>query len=626
VPLRRRNPLLAILLTTSTVVTVALMWFGVRNLEQASFLEKQQAREQLERGADAFAAGVRGKLAEAGERLSGWISAPNSQAPALDDAVVVSVSEGRLQVAPQGAIPFVPDEVPIQSPDRIFAEAEATEFVGDQLARSAEMYRGLSRNPNPHIRAEALLRLGRVLRKEHKFEDAIETYRLLAQMGGVIVGGLPAELAGLDGERLTHAAAGDAASEQRVAAQIAGFIDSGRWPLTRGSAEFYREAVTRNPKPESWLLAEALTRLWEAEANMHAAAGGVRVIDVEGKPVLAIWRSNGVRSAALVSFADRFLARNVPVDYGYQVTDAASQRIAGAVSVPSEPVARIIGDPQNPWMLRIWSSSPVSAASGASSRLLSVMLAVVIIFLWGTVYFMARAIRREGKVSRLQSDFVAAVSHEFRTPLTTVRQLSEMLEMDQIPSEDRRRKYYRVLAGESRRLQRLVETLLNFGKMEAGAGQYRLEKLEVAELVSRAMREVSGDEHGVASRVRITGAEPRLHLLGDSDALTLALRNLLDNGLKYSPATEPVEVNWHNDEGHVAISVVDHGPGIPKDEHELVFQKFVRGRSAIQASVKGTGLGLAMVRHILTAHGGEVRLKSEPGRGSTFTIVLTEAN
>jgi len=105
---------LAILLTTSTVVTIALLWFGVRNLEQSSSLAKQQAREQLERGADAFAAGVRGRLAEAGERLSGWISTPSSPAPGMDDAVVVAASEGRIQVIPPGALPFLPGEVPIQ--------------------------------------------------------------------------------------------------------------------------------------------------------------------------------------------------------------------------------------------------------------------------------------------------------------------------------------------------------------------------------------------------------------------------------------------------------------------------------------------------------------------------------
>ena len=139
------------------------------------------------------------------------------------------------------------------------------------------------------------------------------------------------------------------------------------------------------------------------------------------------------------------------------------------------------------------------------------------------------------------------------------------------------------------------------------------------------MREVSSQESEAATRIRITGPQPRTHLLGDADALTLVLRNLLDNGLKYSPASQEVELNWSNGEGRVSISIVDHGPGIPKEEHEVVFQKFVRGRSAIAASVKGTGVGLAMVRHIVAAHGGEIRLESEPGRGATFTIVLGEA-
>jgi signal transduction histidine kinase len=623
---RSRNPVLAALLTTSTVVTLALVWFGLRSLEQESAMERQRARERLENGADAIAAGIRGRLAEAGDRLSGWISSPGSPVSAHDGSVVVAASGGRIQVVPSGAIPFIPEEVPVQPPDGVFAEAEAIELGGNELARAAEMYRKVSRRSDPRIRAEALLRLGRVLRKARNLEAAMAAYRALAQLGDVTAGGLPADLVGLDGQRLTRAAAGDQTGEQRIAAQIARFIDDGRWLLPRGPAEFYREMSTRKPKPESWLLAEAVARLWETEVKGRSSASGLRVVEVEGRPVLAIWRSNALRSAVLASFAEGFMSRNIAAGFAFQLTDAAGQRVAGAASAPSQTVARVIGDPRNPWMMRIW---PDGAATGGASRLgprlLLAMLAIVILFLWGTVYFMARAIRREAGVGRLQSDFVAAVSHEFRSPLTTVRQLSEMLEMDQVPSEDRRRKYYRVLAGEARRLQRLVETLLNFGKMEAGALQYHFEKLDVRELVDRAVREASGEEIEISGRVRITGPEPRVQLLGDADALTLALRNLVDNGLKYSPASEKVEVRWSNEDGRVSISVVDHGSGIPKDEHEAVFQKFVRGRSAIEASVKGTGVGLAMVRHILSAHGGEIKLESDPGRGSTFTLVLTEA-
>src|SRR5262249_5158286 len=150
------------------------------------------------------------------------------------------------------------------------------------------------------------------------------------------------------------------------------------------------------------------------------------------------------------------------------------------------------------------------------------------------------------------------------------------------------------------------------------------EKVDVRELVGRAVREASSE--GTSARMRIAWADdPEAAVFGDADAITLALRNLVDNGLKYSPANECVEVSWNRKDGRVSISVTDHGPGIPKEEQEAVFQKFVRGRSAIQASIKGTGVGLAMVRHILTAHGGKIRLESEPGRGATFTIELAEA-
>jgi len=625
--LRSWNPVLATLLTTSTVVTLALGWFGWRNLEQESTFERQRARERIETGADAIAAGIRGRLAEAGDRLSGWITSPGSPAPAHEGSVVVTAGEQEMEVVPRGALPFVPRLTPIPAPHVAFAEAEAMEFAGAQPARAAEHYRKLSQRGDPRVRAEALLRLGRTLRKARNFDGAMEAFQSLARTGDVLAGDLPAELAGLDGQRLTRAAAGNQAGERQLAVQMAQFIDEGRWLLPRGPAEFYRELGGRQPKPESWILAEALASLWEAEDEARPSAGRIRVIEVEGRPVLTIWRSNGARSAALASFADRFVTQNVPAGYAYQLTNAAEQRLAGAPSAPPETVARIIGDPQNPWLLRLWPDGAVSAeGSRLGPRLLLAILAIAILFLWGTVYFMARAIRREAAVSRLQSDFVAAVSHEFRSPLTTVRQLAEMLEMDQVPSEDRRRKYYQVLAAEARRLQRLVETLLNFGKMEAGAQQYHFERLDVSELVRRAVSEAAIQEDVASSRVRISGPPAEVHLIGDGDALSLALRNLVENGLKYSPDSEVVEVKWNHQRGRVLISIVDHGPGIPGEEHEAIFHKFVRGRAAIEASIKGTGVGLAMVRQILYAHGGEIRLESEPGRGSTFTVVLTEAN
>ena len=235
---------------------------------------------------------------------------------------------------------------------------------------------------------------------------------------------------------------------------------------------------------------------------------------------------------------------------------------------------------------------------------------------------MARAIRREAEVARLQSDFVAAVSHEFRSPLTTVRQLAELLDTGRLPTEDRRHTYYRLISSEAARLQRLVETLLNFGRIEAGAARYNFADVETAALVRDVVHDVESDAPEATARLELAGPEEGALLQADAAALGVALRNLIDNAIKYSPGEPVVRVEWAAEAGRVTIRVIDRGLGIPENEQAAIFRKFVRGQSSVRANVKGTGVGLAMVRRIVLAHGGQVRLESEVGRGSTFTILL----
>jgi signal transduction histidine kinase len=275
----------------------------------------------------------------------------------------------------------------------------------------------------------------------------------------------------------------------------------------------------------------------------------------------------------------------------------------------------------------VWADRTLEAEGSvmsASTMALAVAL-IVALFLWTTVYFTARAMRREARVARLQSDFVSAVSHEFRSPLTTMRQLSELLEMDEVPNAERRRTYYEVLARESRRLQRLVETLLNFGRMEAGAERYRRETVSVPELVRQVARDLEALHSLRGLRIDAIGPNEGVTVLGDTDALALTIRNLLDNAVKYSPGAEAVRVEWAQNGPHVSIRVVDHGLGIDPSERDAIFGKFVRGRAAAVANVNGTGVGLAMARHVLMAHGGQISVQSEVGRGSTFTVLLPAA-
>jgi two-component system, OmpR family, phosphate regulon sensor histidine kinase PhoR len=233
-----------------------------------------------------------------------------------------------------------------------------------------------------------------------------------------------------------------------------------------------------------------------------------------------------------------------------------------------------------------------------------------------------RAAVRESNLARQQADFVSAVSHEFRTPLTSMRHLTELLTSRSVTSDDRKAHYYQLLANETERLHRMVESLLSFGRIEAGAYAWKLEPVDPADLVRSAVEEFH--QHPAARDRTITfDAAPDLPLFNaDREALARALWNLLENAVKYSQAPAPVRVSVSTHGGWVRVSVNDGGIGIPPDERERIFQKFVRGADAKRAGIRGVGIGLTLVKRIAEAHGGAVQVESQAGAGSTFTIAL----
>lgn len=280
-----------------------------------------------------------------------------------------------------------------------------------------------------------------------------------------------------------------------------------------------------------------------------------------------------------------------------------------------------------PWPLTVRSVDPLARSAALASRrrlLLTGLVVAVLLALIGT-YAVARGVSRELAVARLKSDFVSAVSHEFRTPLTSLRQVTELLSNGRVGTEARRDQYHEVLRRETVRLQRLVENLLDFGRLEAGAHEFRFERVRTNELVEPLVnefrQEVGPQGFDVSLRLSATGS-----INADREALARALRNLLDNAVKYSPGSRVIDVEVGRENGRVAMHVRDHGMGIPPEEQGAIFGHFARGREARASGIPGTGIGLAMVHRIVQAHGGEIRVASTPGEGSTFTILLTPAD
>ena len=609
---------LLLILSLVTLVSVsALGWFGWKLLDQERMVEAQRVQERLEQTADRLAATLRGTLAEAGERLGA------SAANAPNDGLLLTLQANTLTANPPNRLLYYPS--PPSEPEAapaVFAEAESLEFLQAQPQAAADEYRKLADSGNTAVQAGALVRLGRVLRRAGRDRESLTAYDRLAALRGVRVAGAPADL-------VARLAASELSGSRSEADTLRSDLLAGRWRLNRGQFQFYWERASRlsgdaAPLPaDSVALSEAAWLVWQQrddESNLRRH----ETVWIGGRPYFLLWRGGPGRHFVLVTRPDSILKPLIAGDGAlYALTDAEGRVVAGRRSRAGRAAVRTAAESQLPWTLYVTGTPALSTAPvAAQQKFLVSAIVVMVLFLILGSYLIARAIRREMEVSRIQSDFVAAVSHEFRSPLTSIRQLSEILVLGRAPSDERRQIYYETLVRESSRLQRLVEALLNFGRMEAQGRQFRFEEVDTRALVEHVVSEFEPQVVGLGRHIELHGTESRCAIQADPEAIAVALRNLVDNAVKYSPECPTVWVEWEVENEYVAIRVRDRGPGIAESERKAIFRKFVRGTAAAARNVKGSGLGLAMVRHIVAAHRGQIRLASKPGQGSTFTMLL----
>lgn len=227
----------------------------------------------------------------------------------------------------------------------------------------------------------------------------------------------------------------------------------------------------------------------------------------------------------------------------------------------------------------------------------------------------------ERSVALAQSNFVAAVSHEMRTPLTTIQLYAEMLEADVVTDPARRRHYLRTIRQEGERLGRLVENVLDYANISGQRKAYRMEPLEARALVEEALAAVAGPLERAGMVAELHAPVPVM-TTGDRDALVQSVVNLLGNAVKYGAQGKRVVVSVVPQARGVSIDVEDFGPGIAPTEQKKVFKPFYRVGNELTRTTTGSGLGLALVQETAIAHRGRVELVSHPGRGSVFRLVL----
>ncbi|MBI4889385.1 MAG: HAMP domain-containing histidine kinase [Acidobacteria bacterium] len=519
---------------------------------------------------------------------------------------------------------FLNETPPAPEPPRdTFHPAESLEFQQNALPQAIALYRTLAASPDARVRAGALFRLARCLHKAGRTDAALDTYLALARLQSAFVAGWPAPIAALWSRCLLLESSGRSQPLRSEARELSQLLASGRHPLARPAYSAFADDAARwsgSPRPDQL---ELLTEAALAIQASDPPPSGRTILLIRNTPITAVWSRTPSRLSVFVASPDyvlrHWLSRAGP---GIWLRHDSGATIGPPSSAQAS--IRYPAESRLPWAV-LAATPPSPQDLSSRRRLLLLLLAAVAILTLAGAYAVLRSFRRELALARLQEDFLAAVSHEFCTPLTSIRQISESLEDNRVPSEEKRAALHRSLSRATHRLQRLVEDLLDFRRMQSGALVYHRSLVSVrpftASLAADFQREV--EDHGFTLQ---SSPAPDLQLLADPEALARALWNLLDNAVKYSAAARTVELHCSSNETSIQWSVRDHGIGISPSDRPHLFQRFYRAEAARRSGIRGAGIGLAIVHEIVKAHGGGIDLYSIEGQGTTITISIPIAS
>ena len=557
--------------------------------------------------------------------------------------------------------------------------AETLEFADRNYRAAAARYRELSTlTTERSLQAEMLTGLARCLQKAEDFAQAARVYGRIAggHADSRTSSGLPLGLLARLQSVECHVRLGDPREAAKNALEAYRAVLEKPSALTEDQFRTYASLVEeafdglnagdkgaqvpeeikkeyevlkkdRNIRTREWEAAGTLGREIVPELIRRLAVSGANAPEpyrlsrtIEGRDILLLaawiperdgWATAGVLGVQLdndhlsgEALAEALSGAGLGEGAEVVVADLTGRPLSGPRSPAAPPLATEYFEGNfPPWRIELF-KGPARGPGILDLRrnfYFWTILTLVVVLAFGA-FLIARTIGQEMEILKIKSDFVSSVSHEFKTPLTSIRALMERLVDGKVRDPAKMDQYFAIISQDTDRLTRLVNNLLDFSKIEEGKKEYLFAETDIARIAAEQVEAFKKDQvqAGPAIRLEIAGEVPTVR--ADAEALSRALANLLGNAVKFTPAGKAVRVGLRRDGENVVLEVEDEGIGIHPDEIGKVFEKFFQGRNAHELSARGTGLGLTLVKHIAEAHGGRVLVESRLGRGSKFTLVL----
>ena len=495
-----------------------------------------------------------------------------------------------------------------------FRDAEMQEMLEGKLEPALTSYRRASLlNVSDRLRALALQRAARCAEKLKRGDEARQVYQVLGDKYGDQL-----DLSNRPYALLSALALDAPAATKRALWQDA---SRGKWRLSAGQLEYFapllggRSDAGASSYMESLQFARGLEEQFRHRGYPQPEAIYSFAFAAAGEQYQTFYR------VATGSGEDNILGFAVNPDWVRERVAATGAHLVRKGGPETGEI--IVGFPS---LFPFWNLSfAVPSRNAATGGLLlqGAMTGLVLCLLLMGVVLLIRDLSRDARLNQLRSDFVGAVSHELKTPVTVIRLYGETLLEDEDFSPEQRREFYQIITRESDRLTQLIEKVLAFSKIDRGEKQYHLQRADLASVISRTVEtyEQFLKRRGFSVETQLAEQLPPVDF--DEAAVSQALVNLLDNAAKYSGESRSIAVRSYASNGCAVLEVEDHGIGIPRDEQQKIFNRFYRVGNALAKG--GYGLGLYLVRHTMDAHNGKVEIESEGQRGSRFRLIFPVA-
>ena len=287
-------------------------------------------------------------------------------------------------------------------------------------------------------------------------------------------------------------------------------------------------------------------------------------------------------------------------------------------------ISRDIGDLLPHWKVGVYLANPNSLQTSASVLrvVLGSLIGLLVVAIAIGGWLIVADLKRQLTLARQKTDFVSNVSHELKTPLTSIRMFSELLAEGRVQAPERQKQFLSIITAETARLTRLINNVLDFAKLERGEKKYQCEPVDVAELARETCETYRAHLEGSGLTFQCDLPKQSLTVQADRDALAQVLVNLLSNAEKYGGEKKQIDLAAERNGGSVAVRVMDRGAGVPAGCEEKIFEQFFRAHDSLSSGIQGSGLGLTLARQIARAHGGDVTYSRREGGGSCFTLRL----